>query len=305
MLLDPAYAATQNPHAFAGSVLALHRQLTGAAAFGRAQLPWPRALGTPPWAVARAMATYAGVRYRTTLVPLPRPRPRSSTRCRRPSPPAARCRSTSAPWLPRHVVLAVAPTDRRRAGLQPRPRHARRDDARGLRGRQAHDVRALDAAVVRRGAGLTRHRPPTPRGRRPCHERDAASDDVATPRRCPRSWRRPGRPRRSGNRSCSGLLKVKRALLVGLDAGVLLGLLVLADHLKDLDLLLAVVRQHLADHLQPLRLRRDLARDGDGDRGGLTGGQRVGGAAEARRATGEGDLVGWRWRGASRPENQK
>ena len=55
MLLDPAYAATQNPHAFAGSVLALHRQLTGASAFGRAQLPWPRALGTPPWAVARAM----------------------------------------------------------------------------------------------------------------------------------------------------------------------------------------------------------------------------------------------------------
>ena len=69
ILLDPAYAATQNPHAFAGSVLDLHRQLTGASAFGRAQLPWPRALGTPPWAVARAMSEYAGVRYSTTVVP--------------------------------------------------------------------------------------------------------------------------------------------------------------------------------------------------------------------------------------------
>ena len=69
ILIDPAYAATQNPHAFAGSVLDLHRQLTGASAFGRAQLPWPRALGTPPWAVARAMSEFADVRYSTTVVP--------------------------------------------------------------------------------------------------------------------------------------------------------------------------------------------------------------------------------------------
>ena len=55
ILIDPAYAATQNPHAFAGTVQELHRQLTGASAFGRAQLPWPRALGTPPWAAVRAM----------------------------------------------------------------------------------------------------------------------------------------------------------------------------------------------------------------------------------------------------------
>ena len=69
ILIDPAYAATQNPHAFAGSVLDLHRQLTGASAFGRAQLPWPRALGTPPWAVARAMGEFSDVHYATTLVP--------------------------------------------------------------------------------------------------------------------------------------------------------------------------------------------------------------------------------------------
>ncbi len=109
ILLDPAYAATQNPHAFAGSVLDLHRQLTGASAFGRAQLPWPRALGTPPWAVARAMGEFSGVRYDTTLVPFHH-RGRLFDRL------AAAVADRPAPFyvgdrIPRHVVLAVAPTD--------------------------------------------------------------------------------------------------------------------------------------------------------------------------------------------------
>jgi hypothetical protein len=109
MLLDPAYAATQNPHAFAGSVLDLHRQLTRGSAFGRAQLPWPRALGTPPWAVARAMSEYSGVRYSTTLVPF-HSRARIFTRlstavAARPAPVYV------GNWIPRHVVLAVAPTE--------------------------------------------------------------------------------------------------------------------------------------------------------------------------------------------------
>ena len=109
ILLDPAYAATQNPHAFAGSVLDLHRQLTGASAFGRAQLPWPRALGTPPWAVARAMTSYAGVPYSTTLVPF-------HSRSKLFSRLSAAVGFRPAPlyvgdWIPRHVVLAVAPTD--------------------------------------------------------------------------------------------------------------------------------------------------------------------------------------------------
>ncbi|HRD62442.1 MAG TPA: hypothetical protein PL137_16165, partial [Nocardioides sp.] len=56
LLVDPAYAATQNPKTFAASVLALHRELTATSAFGQAQLPWPRGLGTPPWAAARAMS---------------------------------------------------------------------------------------------------------------------------------------------------------------------------------------------------------------------------------------------------------
>ena len=109
ILLDPAYAATQNPHAFAGSVLDLHRQLTGASAFGRAQLPWPRALGTPPWAVARAMSEFSGVRYDTTLVPF-HDRGRLFDRlvgavAERPAP------FYVGDLIPRHVVLAVAPTD--------------------------------------------------------------------------------------------------------------------------------------------------------------------------------------------------
>ena len=109
ILIDPAYAATQNPHAFAGSVLDLHSQLTGASAFGRAQLPWPRALGTPPWAVARAMGEFSDVHYATTLVPF-HSRAKVFSRlsdavAERPAP------FYVGNWIPRHVVLAVGPTD--------------------------------------------------------------------------------------------------------------------------------------------------------------------------------------------------
>ncbi len=110
ILIDPAYAATQNPHAFAGTVLDLHRQLTGASAFGRAQLPWPRALGTPPWAVARAMSSYAGVPYRTRVVRFGGRAGVFDT--------IVEAVSTERPCplyvgdrIPRHVVLAVASVD--------------------------------------------------------------------------------------------------------------------------------------------------------------------------------------------------
>ena len=94
--LDPAYAATQNPHAFAATVQALHRQAHRCLAFGRAQPPWPRALGTPPWAVVRAMTEFSGIPYRNHIV-------RWGNRedvLRRParplSPPGTPARSTSA-----------------------------------------------------------------------------------------------------------------------------------------------------------------------------------------------------------------
>ena len=101
MLIDPAY----DPASFADEVLALHRRITGPSAFGRAQLPWPRALGTPPWSVAHAMAELTGVPHRTHVL-------RWGDR----SGDLQRLEAAAQPcplyvgdrWLPRHVVLVVA-----------------------------------------------------------------------------------------------------------------------------------------------------------------------------------------------------
>jgi hypothetical protein len=109
MLLDPAYAATQNPHAFATSVLALHRQLTAPSSFGHAQLPWPRALGTPPWAAARAMSSFAGVPYRTRVVRWGN-RSKDFDALHAAVTAGHPCPLFVGDWIPRHVVLAVTPT---------------------------------------------------------------------------------------------------------------------------------------------------------------------------------------------------
>jgi len=106
MLLDPAYAATMNPHAFASEVLTLHRRLTS---ISGSRLPWPRALGTPPWAVAGAMTDIAGVPYSSVPVPF-HDRAQLFARLQQ----AVATRPTPfyvGDWIPRHVVLAVAPTD--------------------------------------------------------------------------------------------------------------------------------------------------------------------------------------------------
>ncbi|MBM0124783.1 hypothetical protein [Pimelobacter simplex] len=86
-----------------------HRLLTSSRSpRDRFQLPWPRALGTPPWAVANALRALTGEHVATVVV---RPRPaigydvlREQLRSR----PVgvylgSRC-------LPRHVVLAVRAT---------------------------------------------------------------------------------------------------------------------------------------------------------------------------------------------------
>jgi len=45
------------PDRFRSEVLGMHRRVTGLVDVdGRLQLPWPRALGTPPWAVARQLS---------------------------------------------------------------------------------------------------------------------------------------------------------------------------------------------------------------------------------------------------------
>src|SRR5690242_506736 len=53
-LLDDAYAARiEEPKRFREEVLAMHRRTTSLANVrGHLQVPWPRALGTPPWALA-------------------------------------------------------------------------------------------------------------------------------------------------------------------------------------------------------------------------------------------------------------
>ena len=56
MLLDPAYADLA-ARAFRPEVLGMHGRVTGPVdARGALQVPWPRALGTPPWAVARQLS---------------------------------------------------------------------------------------------------------------------------------------------------------------------------------------------------------------------------------------------------------
>ncbi len=100
MLVDPTY----EPASFSDDVLDLHRRITRSTAFGRAQLPWPRALGTPPWAVARTMAEITGDGHRTRVV---RWGDRSDDLLRlaaagHPCPIYIGDR-----WLPRHVVLVV------------------------------------------------------------------------------------------------------------------------------------------------------------------------------------------------------
>jgi hypothetical protein len=91
---------------FEGETLAMHRRVTGpVAAAGRLQLPYPRRLGTPPWAVAHQLSS-SGRRYVVRLALLDRARVLADMRA---------VLTTGAPvavylgsrWLPRHVVLAM------------------------------------------------------------------------------------------------------------------------------------------------------------------------------------------------------
>jgi hypothetical protein len=81
---------------FAADVLAAHRRLTRTRLHGRLQLPWPRAIGTPPWAVARELTTVTGTRHRTRLV---RWSPAAA--------PTSGAMYVGSRWLPRHVVLVL------------------------------------------------------------------------------------------------------------------------------------------------------------------------------------------------------
>jgi hypothetical protein len=94
---------------FATEALATHARTNGTVdALGRAQWPWPRALGTPPWGLAREMTRACG-RRGSTYDPVPvLHRPGCWSRL------AAALRTghavplyTGSRLLPRHVVLAT------------------------------------------------------------------------------------------------------------------------------------------------------------------------------------------------------
>jgi hypothetical protein len=104
MLLDPTYAATVTPDRFRDEVLALHKRVTRPIeARGALQVPWPRALGTPPWAAARQLS--ATDPHHTYAARLALRRSRAFDRLARAAAPSVLY--VGSRWLPRHVVLVV------------------------------------------------------------------------------------------------------------------------------------------------------------------------------------------------------
>lgn len=108
LLGDPSYGRfVGTPDAFRAEVLAMHRRVTSPADVrGRLQVPWPQALGTPPWAVAHQLEGTTGVAHDVRWVREDREAAYdevvAATAGRHPVPLYLGSR-----WLPRHVVLAL------------------------------------------------------------------------------------------------------------------------------------------------------------------------------------------------------
>lgn len=102
-LRDPSYGdLLVVPGRFRAEVLAVHGALTSRRdRAGHPQLPWPRALGTPPWAVARELALLTGADHDVDLV-----RWRRQDTFDRLSTVGGVLFVGNA-WLPRHVVLVL------------------------------------------------------------------------------------------------------------------------------------------------------------------------------------------------------
>ncbi len=132
-LLHPPYAGlVGDQDTFAHEAATLHRRVTSLAdTAGGWQVPWPRALGTPPWAVARELRLLTGVPYAVRVVRLRR-RAWSSLGRVAPDRPAAVF--VGHRLLPRHVVLVTevdddhARTYEPASGLDLRVPRARWDD---------------------------------------------------------------------------------------------------------------------------------------------------------------------------------
>ena len=105
-LRHPGYADRVDSSAvFRTEVLAMHRRVTSPVDVrGRAQLPWPSSLGTPPWAVANQLRGTSGVRHRTRLVRWGEPDAAYDALVVGGLPAALYVGSS---WLPRHVVLVL------------------------------------------------------------------------------------------------------------------------------------------------------------------------------------------------------
>ena len=122
MLLDPAYAAGVSADNFDDEVLALHRQVTRPIdARGALQLPWPRALGTPPWAVAHQLSAIDDERTYAARLALRRGRA-PSTGWSRPPPP--RCSTSAAGGSPATSCSWSSVRRRLAAHLRAEPRPA-------------------------------------------------------------------------------------------------------------------------------------------------------------------------------------
>lgn len=105
MARDYAYAR-QAATRFGDEVLATHRRVTGVrSAAGALQIPWPRALGTPPWAIANELSA-SGPAYRWRVARLGRTgafqRVLEGVRSQQPV-----VLYIGSSLLPRHVVLAL------------------------------------------------------------------------------------------------------------------------------------------------------------------------------------------------------
>lgn len=110
MVAARALLTSWRPDEPEAAIRAEHRRLTStSSARDRFQMPWPRRLGTPPWAVANALTALTGERIATVHA---RPRPGLAydvlVEQVRTRPVGVYVGNR---WLPRHVVLAIDAVD--------------------------------------------------------------------------------------------------------------------------------------------------------------------------------------------------
>jgi hypothetical protein len=161
LLAAPRYGTTRaagvaaTPEWFRAEVLVLHRRITSARdVSGQWQLPWPRLIGTPPWAIAHHLSAVTGRRHHTRLVVNRHDAFDEVLTAARDGSPVPLYIGSS--WLPRHVVLV--------AGYGPEDALRCYDPARGA------VVPVARGAFISGRLGLSRWNRPwftiLPRGRR-------------------------------------------------------------------------------------------------------------------------------------------